>query len=71
MNNNIYYGSVELIDTRTKETKTVSGVVFKSNTPLSAICSQATREIPRKDQNHYRIRRFLVEASKVTGQSNV
>lgn len=49
----IYFGEIDLIDTRTGGIITVPLVMYRANQPINEIRGRALQSIARQDRHHY------------------
>lgn len=69
MKHKIYFGDVDLIDTRTGKITTVQRVMYKANQPLSEINGRALQSIARQDRQYYKVMRPDLARAKVIGET--
>ncbi len=69
MRNKIYFGDVDLIDTRTGKVKTVQRVMYKENQPLNEIRGRALQSIAGHDRQYYQIVQPDPARAKVIGET--
>lgn len=65
----IYFGGVDLIDTRTGATITVQRVIYRESQTSDQVADRALCAIPRHDRQHYRVRRIRTESAKIIGET--
>ena len=69
MRNKIYFGDVDLIDTRTGKVITVPRVLYKENQSINEIRGRAMQSIARQDRPHYKIIPPDPARAKVIGET--
>lgn len=69
MSEKIYFGPVDLIDTRTGEIIRIENVMFRESAPLSDICDRAISKMPRSGRIHYQVKRVHIDRAKIIGET--
>lgn len=67
MSEKIYFGGVDLIDTRTGAIITVQRVIYREGHTPGEVMDRALHSIPRHDRGHYRVKRICTDSAKVIG----
>lgn len=69
MRRKIYFGDVDLIDTRTGKVTTVPRVMYKADQPLNEIRGRALQSIAGHDRQYYQIVQPDPARAKVIGET--
>lgn len=69
MKQKIYYGDVDLIDTRTGKVTTIRRVMYKENQSLNEIRGRALQSIAGHDRQYYQIVQPDPTRAKVIGET--
>ncbi|MEG2121484.1 MAG: hypothetical protein RRZ64_05455 [Rikenellaceae bacterium] len=70
MSEKIYYGDLDIIDTRTNIAKRFYNVVYKISNTISELRCVKAKEVPLKDLKYYRVV-YYPDTAKVLGMSNI
>ena len=66
---NIYFGKVEIQDTRTGAKQTVQNKIYLQNDtpPAQRLRAYVLKDIPQKEREKYKIIRFCFDCAIITG----
>lgn len=70
MSEKIYYGEIDITDTRTNTVKRLKNVVYKPSNTITQISEKVIKKIPPDELKYYKIT-YHTDSAKVLGYSNI